>query len=89
MSKPRALLIAATAVLACAAFSAHAAETVFTATLDGAQNLPTYVGGAGPDQRPAAESGGSRGDAQTTHCREEHAAHLTRRGRGSPGRAGP
>jgi hypothetical protein len=43
MSKSRALLIAATAVLACAAFSAHAADTVFRASLDGAQNLPEPV----------------------------------------------
>jgi len=43
MSRSRAILIAAAAVMACAAFSVHAAETVFTASLDGAQNLPEPV----------------------------------------------
>jgi hypothetical protein len=43
MSRSRALLIAATAVLACAAFSTHAADAVFTASLDGTQNLPEPV----------------------------------------------
>jgi hypothetical protein len=43
MSKSRALLIAATAALACAAFAASAADTLFRAALDGAQNQPEAV----------------------------------------------
>jgi hypothetical protein len=43
MSRSRTLLIAATAALACAAFSAHAADTVFRASLDGAQHQPEPV----------------------------------------------
>jgi len=43
MSRSRALLIAATAALACTAFSAHAADAVFQASLDGMQNQPDQV----------------------------------------------
>jgi hypothetical protein len=43
MSKSRALLIVATAALACAAFVTRADESVFRASLDGAQNQPEAV----------------------------------------------
>ncbi len=43
MFTPRRLLVTLTAVLACFALPAHAAEAVFVAKMDGAQNLPEPI----------------------------------------------
>jgi hypothetical protein len=65
MSKSRALLIAATAALACAAFAASAADTLFRAVLDGAQNQPE------PIKTPASGTVEMRlsADGQSLHYR--------------------
>jgi hypothetical protein len=58
MFTTRRALLTLAAALACTAFAAHAAETVYTARLDGAQNLPEPVNTKATGQlelRPSAD----------------------------------